>query len=412
MRLLFAFLLIFALQPIYAATLSDGVAFAFTSTASGTAPNQEFLGGKNGPTDTCTPGATFSRPNWTYLFPSLSYWTCETAGAYSRTTALFYDGVRDSAHSHDDSRGTAFYDWGAGGYTEEYFSVNIKVHLGANGEQWKIRRWTLLEDVVDWPTDPSNIPQSMRSTGVSAPNTGYVSIMDDPNGTYPNPPPNGIYYIPFDNNPYVFPTDTYFRYQSYIRFNTTGNADGIYWERITNADGSVVWEKTQTGQTSRQSPFASTNWRYSVIQNYFGNNALAYQSTIYLDDIFLQSTANNPNSPNARHRIELCTAATLPAICAPQPFTQSGASINVTAINKGQISATSGLYLLEFDNSNTIITTSGPHTLGGGGAILASMDLTITPADTFSASSTMGITASSAFADSRQDTFSAIQSGS
>jgi hypothetical protein len=301
---------------------------------------QNWLGGITGLVDSQPDGARIDSMNiagWSLLQPSTStYPHVSTERSWSGGKSIAFD-----TRNTTEYKQTLFLDIGSGGYSTLYTNALIYLHHDTltNGArlQWKMIRWTRTQTVVDGDgAMMSNWPGSMS----------YFS--------YYNPGANTRWFG--ENGLQSLPTrDAWYRYETWVQFNSSpGAADGVFRVKVTNpTTGAVV-----VNNTLRDVPYngggQSGNYRYLVLQNYFGNasdggsgqkdnaNAVAWWDDLYVS----QSQA----------RVEVCAASTW-AACTNREIqpasTWSDSSITVK-LNKGGLSSMTGLYLYVTDASGTV----------------------------------------------------------
>jgi hypothetical protein len=312
---------------------------------------QNWLGGSTGPVDSQPNGAridSMNLPGWSLLQPSTAtYPHVSTERGWSGGKSIAFD-----TRNTTEYKQTLFLDLGAGGYNYLYTNGLIYLHHDTltNGArlQWKMLRWTRSQTVVDGDgAMMSNWPGSMS----------YFSFY--------NPGANTRWFN--ENGLQSLPTrDSWYRYETWVQFNSSsGNADGVYRVKVTNpTNGAVVVDNTIRNVAYNGSG-QSGNYRYLVLQNYFGNasdggsgqkdnaNAVAWWDDLYVS----QSQA----------RVEVCGASTW-AACTNreiQPASSwSDGSITVR-LNKGGLSAMSGAYLYVTDSSG-VVNAQGFRLSGGG----------------------------------------------
>jgi len=335
--------------------LVDGGSFSFTSNDSNAAPaTREFLGGLTGPIQSGTTGTHFTRTNWTQLFATLSDWTYDTGNQLHsrRPKSLFFNPAANG--EVEEGRGTYFYDNGASGFIEEYYSCYYYITMNNFTTQWKARRWNWEADVVD-----NRQPQGYTAAHIA--NPIFLNVFGDPGGNYPSINP-GVYYIPDESGTYSYPVNQWFRFETWVKINTTGNLDGTFRLKLTLVpSGTVQFDSTKTGIRWRDYSSTSNPFRYSVIQNYFGNNTSATSCRARMQDLYISSVSSGTG---AFRRVELINASTPAAATKSviQGYTKSGTTVNIGSVNLGYITETSGLYLVEYSASNSVVTTVGPLT--------------------------------------------------
>ena len=359
--------------------LIDGVAFPFTSTVSSTFPNFEFLGGNGGVIASGSLGTTFTRTNWIRLYTTLSDWKYSNARTLSRAQSLIYDGVAQEGQI-DSCRGTYQFDVGSSGSVDVYRNRNVywDIDPSYNGVQWKTDRWQTRTD-HDGGSGPEVVDGYPPSVYVSSypardnfqlsnftANSGYVG------GVTNNPFNQAVYDSTQTGINLAFPQNGWYNYQLYMRDSSSlAAADGAHRVKMIAASTGSVWMQFATNNRTYRSAsdvaFATNPFRYVILQNYFGNGPAtpggnSFGSTkLYMDDIYIAWSLDN----TAQRRVELINASTPGAATKSpviQPTTKSGTTLTPT-INLGHIgTGQSGLYLVEYDESNTVITTAGPYT--------------------------------------------------
>jgi len=352
-------------------TLTDGSNFTFTSNSTILhGKTTVFMGGLNGINNTVTIGDAFDQH-----FPTgfqanstnvVTGWQIvplffRSSGSLSRNTCLQTHITVDG-----DGSGRPQYMYDTGGtYTELYARYNVKCVINdpnITQFQWKRERPSQNGTVTDgvgnasvlsgWYNTPGDSYLTYFNTAGTSQSTWYFGDhgqSDLPNGG-----------------------DGWFIMETWAVPNTNpGTANGKYLCRTTNVSTGTVTDRLVTGWM----PYSNTdssNYRWWVMQNYFGNGAGTgvgeYPNvTLYIDDLYVSSVATGTG---ACERVILGNASTIGACTqfALCPIvSKSGTDLTVN-INKGYLSATTGLYLYEYDSTNTVITSSGPHSFGSGGS--------------------------------------------
>ena len=333
-------------------TMSDDQTVVIAGTGFG-ANNlkQTWLGGISGPIDSQPNGTridSLNLPGWTELQPSTStYPHVSTERGWSGGKSIAFD-----TRNTTEYKQTLFLDLGSAGYSNLYTNAMIYLHhdplTGGGHLQWKMMRWTRTETVVDGDgAMMSNWPGNMS----------YFS--------YYNPSGNTVWFG--QNGLASLPTgDAWYRYETWVQFNSSpGTADGVYRVKVTNpTTGAVVVDNT-VRNVSYNGTGQSGNFRYYVLQNYFGNasdggsgmkdnaNAVAWWDDLYVS----QSQA----------RVELCTASTWSA-CTNREIqpasTWTDNSITVK-LNKGGLASMAGVYLYVTDSTGAVNAQGYRLTDGG-----------------------------------------------
>jgi len=351
-------------------TPADGDLYTFTSNVSSTElPDNEFLGGLTGAIESGTNNTAFSRSGWTKLSGStVADWYYSNVRSLNRTKSLLYDGTArgESDINGGNARGTQQYDWGASGWQELYTSTYYYwdyPHMDALTLQWKVNRWLTNDDagsgnpqIVD-----GNDPSAYMSHVTANDNVflaGFVTGAADW-AQYFSPPDD------YSSGPVKMIRNAWFRIETFFKENSpAGTSNGTFRVKVTEvANPSNTWSRTYTNVLFRGSGDHSNPFRYFIYQNYLGNSAFVYgaweQCKLYMDDHFM----SRRTTTGAQRRVEMIDAATVGAstkVGVIQPLTQLSGTSRQVRINKGHWSSVAGKYLVEYDDTNTVVTTIGP----------------------------------------------------
>ena len=342
--------------------VSDGASYSFTSNVSISAPpSYEWLGGNAGVIDAGTNGVHFTRSGWTQLFTTLSDWLWSTSRTLSRTKSLMYDGELQGETGN--ARGTYQHDVGATGWGEIYTSCNYYWQMVPNQTdcQWKIMRWQQQTDAGG----PEVVDGNRPSAYIAAPQVNDDFFLN--NFVTGGAGDTTLYFSPAAAP--TTPHNTWIRIETYMKENSTpGTADGLFRCKVTRcSDGVALWTASSSNRIWRGASDNSNPFRYLIRQNYFGNGAgingnVWEDSVLFMDDMFHSWTA--PGSTGGQRRIELINASTH-ASATLQPAIQewtaaSGTSRTVKLNLPANYASFSGCYLVEFDDTNSVVTTVGP----------------------------------------------------
>jgi len=366
------------LRPAYSggggggSTLTDNTSIQLTSSVSGTLPSFEFLGGATGAINTGTLNTHFTKSGWTQLFATLSDWYYSNTRTLSRAQSLVYDPAA-RGESSSNARGSYQFDVGASGSTDVYRSRNYYWQCNASfsGVQFKTDRWQTITDHTGGggPEVVDGYPPSCYDTSSAArDNMPFSNFTADPG--YVGGSTNSPYSQAVLNTVDGYPQNIWVRDQMYTKENSTpGTANGIYNRKIrdiTNAGASYNFTVNSTNRIYRGTNDNANPFRYLIFQLYFGNgpttpNGNDWGDTIfYIDDMYISYSSNG----TARRRVELINASTPGSAnkFVVQPSTKSGITVTTT-VNLGYIgTGQSGLYIVEYDETDTVITTWGPYT--------------------------------------------------
>lgn len=332
----------------------DGDTISRTGPASTLPTTIEWLGGLGGVIDSGTNGVHFTRTNWSQLYASLSDWNWSTSRTLSRSKSLLFD-----AQATGDGRGTYFFDHGASGISEEYFSCNYywevpsAIISGGGGLQWKIRRGHFDVDVVD-AQDPSWYTSSNRG-GVAL----FLAVFNQDATHTPDTIVPGYHFLAGGPRP---PENTWMRVETWTKVNSpAGTANGTWRLKITNlSTGATVCDETFTGLNFVGNSPAVSNLRYCVMQNFLGNSTIGGpdhgDAKIWMDDVYIASVASGSN---AFVHAELCNnsvyaSSTIRRACKVNSIAGTDWSVTLNGpLSVFGVSDLTGLYLALFDSSNT-----------------------------------------------------------
>jgi len=322
----------------YSGTASDGNSLILSgtdfgaNTAVGTAA-LEFLGGKNGPIETGTTGAGFSRSRWDVMRD----WDGDIV--YSTNHVLFGSKILQMQGGGTWPEVPLTYNFPTPVTSSDHIFVSWweRVTWAGNG-QYKIIRFSPTETVIDG---------------------------------------NGQTCMFFHNNdggltfgPYEYPNDG----TLYPDFSPA--TPQSIWERFdidittsSNTSGAVTFTKYIPGQSvetekysSYHTHYSGLNWNYIVWQNYFGTDGSGSMTAgdVWFDDIFVQH-----GSPA---RVELCDNAAWAnrQQCIVQYPTSWPSSSSVTiTLNAGNFASGTTRYLFLIDSTGAI-SNSIPVIIGSG----------------------------------------------
>jgi hypothetical protein len=280
-------------------------------------------------------GLTLMQPS-TNTYPHVS-----TERSWSNGKSMAFD-VRNT----DEYKQTLFLDIGSGGYN--YLYTNAVIYFQhdnlANGSylQWKMIRWTKSPTVVDGDgAYMANRPNALAFfTHFSS--AGQRTYWFDVAGTEDLPGRGGWY-----------------RYETWLQMNSAaGRSDGSFRVRVTNpTNGNVVADNNFTDVAYNGSG-ESGNFRYLVLQNYFGNatDSGANQpdnanAAAWWDDLYISQT---------QARVELCTSATY-AGCTNKEIQPASSWTNgsiAIKVNRGGITGAGDTYIY-VTNPNGEVNSQG-----------------------------------------------------
>ena len=217
---------------------------------------QEFLGGDR--VDALANNARIDQQGWA----NWSMMTPSTATYPHVTTERGWSGGKSIAF---DTRGTTeykqtlFYDTGSSGFNFLYTNALIYLDhidlLSGSYLQWKMMRWYKVPDVLDHAQGLSGAYMSNRVASSSF-FTGFNASTQFTNWFSGNLPGRRSWY----------------RYETWLRMNSSpGTGNGTFRVKVTNpTTGAVVADNTYNNVMFNASG-DSGNFRYLVIQNYYGN---------------------------------------------------------------------------------------------------------------------------------------------
>ena len=236
--------------------LTDGVSVNVTGPAETRPTTVEWFGDSDGIIESGSNGATFSRSGWTQAFSSEGEWKYSTTGANSRTKVLLVDYVANGSASN--GRGTYYFDYGVGGYTDNYRSGHFYWDVPGSVPQWKIWRWAQTQNVTDL-TDPSAYCAQVAGSGdlflniynQHSPTTNYMSASPSTQ----------------------FLQNAWMRVESWFRCNSpAGTANGTHRFRVTNlSTGATVVDSSLSSILFRGNSPDPGGFRNAVWQHYNGN---------------------------------------------------------------------------------------------------------------------------------------------
>jgi hypothetical protein len=206
-----------------------------------------------------------------------------------------------------DTRGTTeykqtlFYDTGSAGYSNLY--TNALIYLDhatlqpGSYLQWKIMRWYKVADVLD---HINGLSGSYMSNAMGSGHVGVITGWNTDQGQY-------VYWFAPDQSRTNLPgRGAWYRYETWVRLNSSpGTADGRFRVKVTNPVTGAVVTDNVIPNAILNGRGDSGNYRYLVLQNYFGNaqdggytQAANGEAVAWWDDVYIsQSEA----------RVELCS---------------------------------------------------------------------------------------------------------
>jgi hypothetical protein len=301
---------------------------------------QEFLGGER--IDAMSNNARIDQQGWA----NWSMMTPSTATYPHVTTERGWSGGKSIAF---DTRGTTeykqtlFFDTGSSGFNYLYTNAVIYLDhidlLSGSYLQWKMMRWYKVPDVLDHAQGLSGAYLSNRLASSSF-FTGFNSSTQFVNWFSQNLPGRRNWY----------------RYETWLRMNSApGTGNGTFRVKVTNPlTGAVVADNTMSNVMFNASG-DSGNFRYLVIQNYFGNAADGGynqagngQAVAFWDDLYISQS---------QARVEVCDQATYNACVNREiqyPTAWADGRITVR-LNKGNKS-TVGAFLYVTDSTGAVNT--------------------------------------------------------
>jgi len=293
---------------------------------------QTWFGGTTGFVDSRADGTRIDQmsiPGLSLLQPSTAtYPHVSTERSWSNGHSIAFD-VRNTT----EYKQTLFLDTGSSGYN--YLYTNALIYFThdnlASGSylQWKMMRWTRTATVVDGDGGyMANRPNALAFfTNFNS--NGQTTFWFNAAGTR-DLPGRGAWY----------------RYETWTQLNSSpGTANGQFRVRVTNpTTGAVVVDNNFTN-VMYNGPSNSGNFRYYVLQNYFGNagdsgsgqpdnaNAAAWWDDIYVS----QSQA----------RVEICTSPTYSGCTSReiQPASSWADGSVTVKLNKGNMATMGSTYL-------------------------------------------------------------------
>jgi len=243
-------------------TVSDNQEVTITGSGFGSnALRQEFLGGTK--VDGLANGARIDQQgwaNWSLLTPSTqTYPHVTTERGWSNGKSIAFD-----TRGTTEYKQTLFYDTGSGGFNTLY--TNALIYLDHNDLQsgsylqWKMLRWYKTRDVLDHDQNLSGSYLSNRLNSISV-FTGFNTDRQ--------------YAYWFDTAPMTSNLPgrrSWYRYETWTRMNSaSGTANGYFRVRVTNPVTGAVVTDNQVTNVMYNASGDSGNFRWLVLQNYFGN---------------------------------------------------------------------------------------------------------------------------------------------
>ena len=327
-------------------TAADNQEITVSGTGFGSnALRQEFLGGTK--IDSLANGARVDQQgwaNWSMMTPSTAtYPHVTTERGWSNGKSIAFD-TRGST----EYKQTLFYDTGSSGYN--YLYTNGLIYLdhidliSGSYLQWKMMRWYKVADVLDHAQGLSGsyLSNRLASTGVFTgfnSSTQYVYWLDSQSGRTN---------LPGRRN--------WYRYETWLRMNSApGTGNGTFRVKVTNpVTGQVVTDNTINNVMFNASGDTG-NFRYLVVQNYFGNasdggysQAGNGQAVAFWDDLYISQT---------EARVEVCDQATYAQcvnkeIQVPTTWADNRITVRLNKGNKSQV----GAYLYVVDSTGAVNT--------------------------------------------------------
>jgi hypothetical protein len=301
---------------------------------------QEFLGGDR--VDSLANNARIDQQgwaNWSMMTPSTNtYPHVTTERGWSGGKSIAFD-----TRGTTEYKQTLFYDTGSSGFSYLYTNALIYLDhidlLSGSYLQWKMMRWYKVPDVLDHAQGLSGAYMSNRLASSSF-FTGFNSSTQFTNWFSGNLPGRRAWY----------------RYETWLRMNSSpGTGNGTFRVKVTNpTTGAVVADNTYNNVMFNASG-DSGNFRYLVIQNYFGNasdggynQAGNGQAVSFWDDLYISQS---------QARVEVCDQATYNACVNKEiqyPTAWGDGRITVR-LNRGNKS-TVGAFLYVTDSSGAVNT--------------------------------------------------------
>jgi hypothetical protein len=325
-------------------TVADNQEITISGTGFGTnSLRQEFLGGSK--IDSLANNTRIDQQgwaNWSAMLPSTStYPHVSTERGWSNGKSIAFD-----TRGTTEYKQTLFYDTGSAGFTTLYTNAVIYVDhmdlIAGSYLQWKMMRWYKVPDVLDHAQGLSGAYLSNRllASGVF---TGFNSA------------DQFVYWLDSQSGRTNLPgRRTWYRYETWLRMNSApGTGNGAFRVRITNpATGQIVADNNISNVMFNASG-DSGNFRYFVVQNYFGNasdggysQAGNGQAVAFWDDLYIsQSEA----------RVEVCDQATYSScvnkeIQLPVSWANDRLTVRLNKGNKSQV----GAYLYIVDSTGAV----------------------------------------------------------
>jgi len=332
-----------------AGSAANDQTIVITGTGFGTnSLRQEWLGGTTGAVDSLAVGTRFDqtgRPGWSLLTPSTpTYPRVSSERSWSNGKSVVFD-----TRGTTEYKQTLFYDTGSAGYSNLY--TNALIYLdhdtlqSGSYLQWKILRWYKVADVLD---HINNLSGAYMSNPMGSGHVGVFTGWNTNQGQY-------AYWFDTNGRQNLPGRGAWYRYETWLRMNSSpGTADGRFRVRVTNpSTGAVVTDNTITSIIFNGSGDTG-NFRYLVLQNYFGNagdggfsQAENAHAVAWWDDIYVsQSEA----------RVEVCSQPTY-AACTSREIQPASAwtdtSISVK-LNRGNRSDMANTYLYVVDSTGAV----------------------------------------------------------
>ena len=326
---------------------------------------QEWLGGSSGRVDSQANGTridTLGWPNWSLLTPSTpTYPHVSTERSWSGGKSIAFD-----TRGTTEYKQTLFYDTGSAGYTTMYTNALIYLDyqtlLSGSRFQWKMIRWYKVADVLD---HANNLSGALMSNWQGTNPASYLAGFNASSSQY-------TYWFNDLGSKQILPgKGAWYRYETWVKMNSTpGTADGTYRVKVTDpVTGSVVVDQL-ISNVMYNATGDSGNFRYVVLQNYFGNASNGgysqpdnAQAVAWWDDIYMSQS---------QARVEVCSSPTW-AQCASREIQAasvwSDGSITVK-LNKGANLDFTNAYLYVTDSSGAV-NASGYKLTGVSTAVVA-----------------------------------------
>jgi hypothetical protein len=309
---------------------------------------QEWLGGTTGVIDAQAVGTRFDqlgRTGWSLMQPSTpTYPRVNAERSWSNGKSLVFD-----TRGTTEYKQTLFYDTGAAGYTNLYTNALIYLDhdtlMSGSYLQWKIMRWYKVADVLD---HINNLSGAYMSNPMGSGHVGVFTGWNTDQGQY-------VYWFNTDGRQNLPGRGAWYRYETWLRMNSSpGTADGRFRVRVTNPNtGAVVTDNTINNMVFNGRGDTG-NFRYLVLQNYFGNasdggysQADNAHGVAWWDDIYVsQSEA----------RVEVCSQSTYAACTSReiQPASAWSDTSSSVKLNRGNKSDMASTYLYVVDSTGAV----------------------------------------------------------